>query len=162
MDVLNYFIRPWTVATTCSKTLRNASSLLFSLPGRFGCLTKLPGIPTKEQTTFSSHPGQKFLLHLLAWKQKYYFLAIIIFWPSSEFIIVWLFLFFWFCNEKFCIYFRKRFNVYQKTGLLFKKIKVSTSSNSVELTVFLWDFAHVFSSAMLSKHVKKIVRFLNQ
>ena len=31
----------------------------------------------------------------------------------------------------------ERFNVYQKTGLLFKKIKVSTSSNSVELTVFL-------------------------
>ena len=101
MDVLNYFIRPWTVTTTCSKTLRNVSSLLFSLPGRFGCRTKLPGIPTKEQTTFLSHPGQKFLLHLLAWKQKYYFLAIIIFWPSSEFIIVWLFLFFWFCNEKF-------------------------------------------------------------
>ena len=44
------------------------------------------------------------------------------------------------CNKKLCIYFWKRLVVYQKLGLLFKKIK---DSNSAEFIVFLWNFAHV-------------------
>ena len=60
--------------------------------------------------------------------------------PLSEFFIQSFSLidysyFIWFCNEKLCIYFWKRL-VYQRLGLLPKKIRIFKGSNS-EFTVFL-------------------------
>ena len=46
-------------------------------------------------------------------------------------------LFFTFYDETFCIYFTETLVVYQKQGLLFKKVRIFNSSNSVEFLDFL-------------------------
>ena len=67
---------------------------------------------------------------------------------------------FWFCNGNLCVHFWKRLIVYQKLAILSKKIKIFKGWYSQEF--FLWYVTHVFSLAMPTKNVKKIVFFLKR
>ena len=63
---------------------------------------------------------------------------------------------------KSCVFFFwKRLIVYQKLGLLSKKIRAFKGSILAEFIVFLWNFTHVFCLAVPTKSVKKIAFFLN-
>lgn len=83
----------------------------------------------------------------------------IIFWPKfrvSHYLIIVIF---WFCKEKFYICFWIGLIVHQKKGLLFKRIKISKSSDSVEFIVFLCYLAHVFLSAIPTKKCEENSKF---